>query len=80
MKALIAFAPTLAQQVGGGISTFGVGQWVILIIVVIAVLAILWAFVQYSGVQIPPLLVKVFWIVVAAVICCVGVKIVMSLL
>lgn len=65
----------LAQQLAGG----SIAGWAIWAIVICGVLAILFAFIRYSGVQIPPLLVTVFWIVVAVIICVAGIKIIMSI-
>ncbi len=54
-------------------------HWSIVIIIAIAVLCILFAFVRWSGIQIPAIAIYVFWTVVIAVLCIVGIKIIASI-
>ena len=54
-------------------------QWLTAGIILIAVLGIFWAFVKYSGINVPPLFITVFWIVAGAIVCIAGVRIVMSM-
>ena len=60
----------LAQGFGG----FGLVHWGILIIVVAAVIGIVMIFLRQAGVTIPPFIVQVLWIVLAAVICIAAIK------
>jgi hypothetical protein len=47
---------------------FSVGHWVKVIIIVAALIAIGYVILRQLGVQIPPFIVTIFWILVAVVI------------
>jgi len=55
-------------------------RYALLFIAVIAVAAIVYAFVVWSGVQIPSILLTIFWIVIGAIICALAVKIVVRII
>jgi hypothetical protein len=69
----------LAQVAGGIAGGYTLAQILIMAIVVIAVIAIFVAFVRYSGITIPPIVVTVFWIVLGAVVCIWAIRFVMSM-
>lgn len=62
------------------VSGGGIIRLIVIAIVVIAVIAIFWVFVRASGVAIPPWLVQIFWIVLAAVVAILAIYAVVSLL
>lgn len=66
----------LAQAIIGG---YSIVQIVIAIIVIAAVVGILYIALQQFGVTIPPFVVKVFWILVCAVVCILAIKFLASL-
>lgn len=58
---------------------WGFTELIIAIIVLIAVFAVLAVYLKHSGVQLPPWLVQIFWIVVAAVVAILAIRFLMSL-
>ena len=65
-----------AQALIGG---YSIVQVVIAIIVIAAVVGIMYVALQQFGVAIPPFVVKVFWILVCAVVCILAIKFLASL-
>lgn len=66
----------LADVVFGG---WGFGQVFIAIVVVAAVLGIVWVALREFGVVVPAFVLRIFWIVVCAVVAVVAIKFVLSL-
>lgn len=64
----------LAQNFGG----YSIAQLAIWAIIVCGIIAIVFAFIKYSGVQVPQIAITVFWIIVAVVVCVFGIKLLMS--
>jgi len=56
-----------------------IGRYALIFIAVVAICAIAFAFIQWSGIVIPSIIVWVFWIVVGACICALGVHIIMKM-
>lgn len=61
------------------IRTWSFGEMAIGVVILIAVLAVVWIFVKQSGVPIPQWLYHVVWIVVAAFICIVAIRLLLSM-
>ena len=71
---------TFAQVVApGGVRAWTVGDWVIAIIVVAAVIAVLYVALQGMGITLPPWLKKIGLIVLVAVVAVVAVKLLLAL-
>jgi hypothetical protein len=70
--------PFLAASLAN-VGDWGLTQILIAVVVVVAAVAIAWAFIKFAGVQVPPVVVYIFWIVVVAIVAIVGIKIVASL-
>jgi hypothetical protein len=58
---------------------WGIVQIVIAIIVIAAVVGIMYVCLQQFGIQIPPFVVKIFWIVVAAVVGILAIRFLLTL-
>jgi hypothetical protein len=56
------------------------GGWIIVAIVVAAIVAILLVFVRASGIGVPPWVVQILWIILAAALAILAIKLVLSLL
>lgn len=67
----------LAQVVVQG--GWGIGEIVIAIIVIAAVVGVLYVALSQFGVVIPPFVVKIFWIVVCAVLAVLVIRFLLSL-
>ena len=65
---------------GGGVSSWGLMEWIIAIIVLAAAIAIMWVALNKFGITIPDWAVKIFWICVVAVVAIVAIHFIMSLL
>ncbi len=65
----------LAVAVAG----WSVGELAIAIIIVAAVVAVVYVALSQFGVSIPPFIVRIFWILVCAVVCIVAVRFLLSL-
>ncbi len=65
----------LAQGAAG----FSIVHWIIVIIVIAAVIGIMFVVLRQMGVDIPPFIVTIFWIVVAAVVGIVAIKFLLSM-
>lgn len=66
----------LAQAPAAG----AIASWAIWGVVIVGVLAVLFAFIQHSGIAIPPLFVRVFWIVIAVAFAIFAIKLIMSIM
>lgn len=62
------------------IGAWGIAQWAIAIIVLAGVVGIVIVVTQQMGVQIPPFIIKVLWILLAVVIGVVAVKFLITML
>lgn len=62
-----------------GWRSWSFGELAIAFIVIIAVCAIVWIFVKQSKIPVPPWLVNVFWVVVAAFVCIAAIKLLVSM-
>ncbi len=67
--------PILAQFVG----SYSIVQLVILAIVLIGVFGILFVVLRQSGVNIPPFIVTIFWIVVCCAVAIFAIRLLMSM-
>jgi hypothetical protein len=65
----------LAQAFAG----FGLVHWGILIIVIAAVVGIVMIFLRQAGVTIPPFIIQVLWVVLAAIVCIAAIKFIASM-
>ncbi len=61
------------------ISTWGVGDFLIAIVVLAACFGIAYLALQYFGVTIPAIVYRIFWIVVIAVVAILAIRFVLSL-
>jgi hypothetical protein len=59
---------------------FDVGYWVKASMIIAGVIAILYVILRQTGVQIPPFIVQIFWIVLAVVIGCIAVAFLMRMM
>lgn len=64
----------LAQAAGGLV------HWIVIAIVVVAVVAIFYVAMKAMGMQPPPWVIQIFWIVVIAVVAIVAIKFLLSVL
>lgn len=64
----------LAQILG-----YSIGQVAIGLIILVAVVAVFYAYAQASGVAIPPLVVRIFWIVLGAALAIIAIRLLLSL-
>jgi hypothetical protein len=62
-----------------GAITWGLGEICIAIIVVIALIAIVYAYCSWAGIAIPSIIVKCFWIVLGAVVCIIAIRFLLSM-
>jgi bacteriorhodopsin len=69
--------PLILAQLGIG---FDVGRWAIIAVVVAAIIGVVYVGLQQAGIAIPAFVVRVFWIVVAAVICVVAIKFLLGIM
>ncbi len=60
-------------------SSWGIGEFVIAIIIVAAIIAVLFIALRQFGITIPPWVIQVFWVLVAAVVCILAVRFLLSL-
>ncbi len=58
---------------------WGIGELLIVAIIIIAVVAIFLTYCQYAGVQIPPIIVRCFWIVLGAAVAIFAIKLLLSM-
>jgi hypothetical protein len=63
------FAATTLAIWQGGMHSWGFIDWACFIVLAAAVVAIVITALNYFGVQVPPVFVRVFWIVVVAAVC-----------
>jgi hypothetical protein len=68
--------PVLAQLAGG---SYSIVQMVVMAIVLISVVGIAYVVAQANGVAIPPWVVRIFWIVVIAVVAIFAVRLIMGM-
>ena len=61
------------------IGAWGLSDILIAIVVIAAVVAIVYAALNYFGMTIPPVVVKIFWIVVIAVLAILAIKFIISI-
>ncbi len=57
-----------------------IAVWAIYGVIICGILAALFAFIQWSGVSIPPLFVRLAWIVIAVLFTIFAIKLIMSAL
>jgi hypothetical protein len=69
----------LAQQMGGGMRGWDIGSILIAIVVIAAAVGILFIVLRVFGVTVPPWLVQIFWVVVAAFVAVMAIRFVLSL-
>lgn len=69
-RALLAIAP---------VASWGLVDWFILIIVLAAVIGITYAVLNYFGVQIPPIFIRIVLIVIVAAFAIVAIRFLLSL-
>lgn len=62
----------------GSMGAWGIGEWAIAIVIVIAVVALVYAYCQWAGVTIPSIVVKCFWIVLGAVVVIAAIRFLMA--
>jgi hypothetical protein len=67
----------LLSQVGFG--GFTVAHWAIIIIIIAAVIAVMYVGLNKMGVAIPDWVIKIFWILVVAIVCIIAIKILIGL-
>jgi hypothetical protein len=65
----------LLAQAGGAT----IVHWVVLIIIIAAVVGIMFVVLQECGVVIPGFVVKIFWIVIAAILGIAAIKLILSM-
>jgi hypothetical protein len=70
MNALLALAP---------VGAWGIGEWIIAIIVIAACVGVMYVALNYFGVQIPPWAIRIFWIVVVACVAVFAVRLMLSM-
>lgn len=61
------------------VSTWGFGDWVIAIIVIASILGIAWLVLQYNEITVPPIILRIFMIVIIAAVAIVAVRFLLSL-
>ena len=59
--------------------SWGIGDLLITAIIIIAVVAIFYAYCQWAGIQIPAIAVKCFWIVLGAAVAIFAIKLLLSM-
>ncbi len=69
----------LSDVVVGPARTWGLAEIVIAIIVIAAVVGILYVALQQFGIVIPPFVVRIFWIVMCAVIAILAIRFLLTL-
>lgn len=68
-----------AQQFQGGPRTWGFGEFAIALIIVIAIVAVVFAAARGMGVAIPSWVIHVGWIVLAAFVCIFAIRLLLSM-
>ncbi len=63
----------------GPIATWSLVDFIIAIIIIAGCVGILYVFLGVAGVQIPPWVIRVFWIVVACVVCIFAIRLIASM-
>ena len=63
----------------GPVSTWGIGEIAIAIVIIAAVVALVYIALQQFGVAIPPWVIKIFWICVVAFCVIFAIRLVMSM-
>lgn len=66
--------PLFAQLAGGGIAYYGM-----VIILIAAVIAVVWVITDRIGIKIPEFVVKILWIIAAAVVGLLAIKFLVSM-
>lgn len=61
------------------IQTWGFGDFLIAIVIIAACFGIAYLALQYFEVTIPPVIIKIFWITVVAIVAIIGIRFVLSL-
>lgn len=69
----------LAQLFRGGMATWSLGEILIAVVILAACIGIVLVAIRAFGVQIPEWAVKIFWIVVVAVVAIFAIRLVLSL-
>lgn len=77
--AVLALSSALPLLLAQGMAGYSIVQICIMVIVVAAVVGIMFVFLRQAGITIPPFIITVFWIVLAAIICIGAIKIVAGL-
>lgn len=70
MTAVLALAP---------VNTWGLGEWFVCIIVIAALCGITYAVLQYYGITIPPIFLRILGIVVVAAFAIIAIRFLLSL-
>lgn len=70
MNVLLALAP---------IQAWSIADFLIAVVIVAAAVGILYLALQYFGIAIPPVIIKIFWIVIVACVAILAIRFVASL-
>lgn len=73
---LALFSDVVVAGPRGG---WGIGEIVIAVIVIAAVVGVMYVALQQFGVSIPPFVVKIFWIVIAAIVAILAIRFILTL-
>jgi len=69
----------LAQQRGLDFGSWGIAQFAIALIIVVAIVAIVMIFLRQAGIPVPGWIWNVVWIVVGAVVCIAAIRFIMGM-
>ncbi len=72
-------APVVLAALGGGFAAMSLVDILIWVVVLAACVGIVYLAMQYFGVGIPPVIVKIFWIVVIACLAIMAIRVVLSM-
>lgn len=69
----------MSALLANAVATWTLGEILIAIVVVGAVVGIVYLALQFFGVSVPPVVVKIFWIVVIAVVAIIAIRFLLAL-
>jgi uncharacterized membrane protein YbhN (UPF0104 family) len=75
----MTLAQTIHARGWGDMSTWGIGDFAIALIVICAICAVAYVALNYFDVTIPPWVVRIFWILVVAFVCIAAIRLLMRM-
>ncbi len=76
----MSLVPTTFASLHGGMANWGLIDWIIVVIALAGAIAVAWVVLDYLGLKIPPVFIKIFWIVLLVIVAIVAVHFIVSVM